>query len=115
MFFKGVVEVLRGGVAKLKSDFRRGLLRIQQITAGEMEALPGEVPKDGSPEGFFESPVEFVFVKAHGTGDLGEAWRRVDTGIDEVAGGQYFFFVGGGLEELRLRCCPGGLFAGLRA
>ena len=99
MFLESVVEVLGGGVAKFEGDLGGGLGGIEEVAAGEVEALGGEVAEDGRLECLLEAAFELVFVETDGFCDLGQAWRAVDTGVDEVPGGEDLFLIGGGFEE----------------
>jgi hypothetical protein len=95
MPFEGVVEVLGGSIAEVEGYFGGGFVGIEQVPFSEQEALCGEIAEYGGLEGLFESPLQLIFVEPDGCRDLGEAGRAVDTLVDEVAGGDDLFLIGG--------------------
>src|SRR6185437_2221316 len=112
-FFKGVIEMLRRGIAEFRGDLGSRLLCILKVLTSQEQALFGEIAEDGSPEQLFEPAFQFVFVKTHGPGDLGEVGWRIEPLVDQFADGVELFFVAGVFDELRFLLH--GLVAGFGA
>ena len=95
MLLKGIIEVLRGGIAQLEGDLGSRLVRVEQIATGQQQALFGKVAEDCRLEGLLKPALQFIFIQAHYFSYFGQAGRAVDPFIDQVARGDDLLLVRG--------------------
>ena len=91
MPLEGIVEVLGGRITQFVGDFSGRFVGIEQVAAGQQEALGGEVAEDGGLEGLFEAAFELEFIQAYFFRYFGEIGRAGNPFIDEIAGGDNLF------------------------
>lgn len=85
--------MLRGGIAQFSGYFGGRLTGVAQVLVGQLQPLIGEVAENSIVEFFLKPTLQFVFVEPYCPGNLCQAGRGVQSGIEQVAYCDDFFGV----------------------